>query len=256
MLVVLATALLGLAALFSLWIQRRTGARLVPRTVRVSLGTWLAELSAHAGPVRLHVACAVPHLAKASRVLYQLQTVGAARRSTRFGDTWLLWWEDGQAPLPPGELARALGGTCREHTQLDASSGMAALSQASEAAVLPSGLRAVLCNGDLPDSERELRSRVERELPTAYVIDAGHASPGLAQLSAGELRLIHQSLIAAARERRNVPRKAPWQCAVYAPCGQPSLAFVWPAQTSGMGEVRRLIVHAGWQASLPRKLTS
>lgn len=252
----LVTLLLGVAAVLSLWIQRRAGARLAPRSNRVPVGTWLAELSAQPGPVRLHVACTVPRLTKASNVLRQLQLAGAARRSTRMGDSWLLWWEDGRTPTPASDLARVLGGTCRLHLHHDASSGMDAIRQASEARVLPYELRSALGNGDLPASAHELRARIERELPTALVIDADYASPGLARLSGAELRLIHRALIAVALERRTVPRRAPWQCAVYAPRGQPSLAFVWPARASGMGEMRRTIVHAGWQASLPRKLTS
>jgi hypothetical protein len=255
-LVALVTLLLALAAVLSFWVQHRAGAPIAPRRTRVPLGTWLAELSAHPEPVRLHVACTVPRLAKASNVLHQLQIAGAARRSARFGDTWLLWWEDGRKPLPASEIARVLSGTCRVHAQHDASSGMDAIVQASAASVLPDELRRALCDSELPASARELRARVERELPTVYVIDAEHASPGLAQLSPAELRLIHRALIAVALERRTVPRKAPWQCAVYAPRGQPSLAFVWPAHASGMGEMRRYVVHAGWQASLPRKLAS
>jgi hypothetical protein len=254
-LIALVTALLAVGALLAAYIQRRAARRRTSQRVRVPLGAWLAELCAQRSPVRLHVACATRRLTKPMGVMRELHKAGAAVRTTRLGATWLLWWEDGRAPLSASRLAVVLGGTCHAHAHQDAASGLEALERACAASLLPDELQAALLSDASASELPALRERFARELPLGHIVDAEHASAGLSQLPAAELQLIHRALVAESYERRNVPRRAPWQASVYAPRGEPRVAFVWPAHAPGAGAFRRSVVHAGWRDSLPRKLT-
>ncbi|HEX7478710.1 MAG TPA: hypothetical protein VF331_12950 [Polyangiales bacterium] len=252
-LVALVTALLVVAAIIVGHAQSRARNVQLVRARKVTLGAWLSELCEQRTAVRLHLACVSTKLARPAAVLHQLQSVSSTRRTTRIGRAWLLWWEDGASALGKTELAVLLGGTCEQHVSCDAGSGWEALDQACRAGHLPVELAAALA-APRSDSVCELRASFARALPMGHVVDAQHASAGLAQLSTGELSLVRRALIAEAREQLIVPRQAQWQVAVYAPHGEPALAFVWPAHALGAGEFRRAVVHAGWRDSLPRSL--
>jgi hypothetical protein len=253
-LVALVTVLLAVVAVLIGHAQSRARTRHLSKARKLSLGAWLSDLCQQQTPVRLHMACVATRLARPTAVLHQLHSVTATARTTRFGRGWILWWEDGRTPLAPAELAALLSGTCQQHFRCDGGSGLAALSEACRSERLPSELGHALGAAQSADSPRDLRERFARELPTGHLIDAQHASPGLSRLPAGELALIRRALIAETREQHIVPRRAPWQVAVYAPRGEPSLVFVWPAHAAHGGEFRRAVVHASWRDSLPLSL--
>jgi hypothetical protein len=121
---------------------------------------------------------------------------------------------------------------------------------------VPRELRDAIASAPDAERARTLRERFATHVPTGLVLDGEHASPALAKLTPGELIMIRRALLAEVHEAKTVPRSAPWQAAVYAPGGAPSLVFVWPAHTAHAGEFRRSVVHASWRDSLPSDVST